>query len=74
MRIRVVNRASQALRLAVAALRSSKSALGAYVRRLCSRMDRPKAVAAAAHKLARLIYLMLTKGEVYTDQGQDYYE
>ena len=71
---RVVNRASQALRLAAAALRSSKSALGAYFRRLCSRMDKPKAIAAAAHKLARLIYLMLTKGEAYTDQGQDYYE
>ena len=71
---RVVNRAAQALRLAAAALRSSKSALGAYFRRLCSRMDKPKAVTAAAHKLARLIYMMLTKGEEYTDQGQDYYE
>ncbi len=29
---------------------------------------------AAAHKLARLIYTMLTKGQQYTDQGQDYYE
>ena len=37
-------------------------------------MDKPKAVTAAAHKLARLIYAMLTKGEEYTDQGQDYYE
>ena len=73
---RVVNRAAQALRLAAAALRSSKSALGrsAYFRRLCSRMDKPKAVTAAAHKLARMIYTMLTKGEEYTDQGQDYYE
>jgi transposase len=71
---RVVNRAAQALRLAAAALRSSKSALGAYFRRMCSRMDKPKAVTAAAHKLARLIYTMLTKGEEYTDKGQDYYE
>ena len=71
---RVVNRAAQALRLAAAALRSSKSALGAYYRRMCSRMDKSKAVTAAAHKLARLIYTMLTKGEQYTDQGQDYYE
>ena len=71
---RVANRAAQALRLAAAALRSSKSALGAYFRRMCSRMDKPKAVTAAAHKLARLIYTMLTKGEEYTDQGQDYYE
>jgi transposase len=71
---RTANRAAQALRLAAAALRTSKSALGAYFRRLCSRMDKPKAVTAAAHKLARLIYTMLTKGEEYTDQGQDYYE
>ena len=71
---RVANRAAQALRLAAAALRSSKSALGAYFRRMCARMDRPKAVAAAAHKLARLIYTMLTKGEEYTDRGQDYFE
>lgn len=64
---RCVNRASQALRLAAAALRRSKSALGSYYRRMCSRMDKPKAVTAATHKLARLIYLILTK-------GQDYYE
>jgi len=62
------------LRLAAAALRCIKSALGAYFRRMCARMDRPKAIAAAAHKLARLIYTMLTKGEEYTDQGQDYFE
>ncbi len=71
---RCANRAAQALRLAAAALRTSRSALGAYFRRLCSRMDKPKAVTAAAHKLARLIYTMLTKGEEYTDQGQDYFE
>lgn len=53
---------------------SSQSALGAYFRRMCASMDNPKAVTAAAHKLARLIYTMLTKGEEYTDQGQDYYE
>ena len=71
---RCANRAAQALRLAAAALRPSQSALGAYYRRMCARMDKPKAVAAAAHKLARLIYTMLTKGEEYIDQGQDYYE
>jgi transposase len=71
---RCANRAAQALRLAAAALRTSESALGAYFRRMCARMDKPKAIAAAAHKLARLIYTMLTKGEEYTDRGQDYYE
>jgi hypothetical protein len=71
---RAVNRAAQSFRLAAAALHSSKSALGAYFRRMCSRRDKPKAVAAAANKLARLIYTMLTKGEEYTDKGQGYYE
>ena len=71
---RCANRAAQALRIAAAALRTSQSALGAYFRRLSSRMDKPKAVTAAAHKLARLIYTMLTKGQEYTDQGQEYYE
>lgn len=71
---RVANRAAIALKLAAASLRGSKSSLGAYYRRLCARMDKPKAVTAAAHKLARLIYMMLTKGEEYTDQGQEYYE
>ncbi len=37
-------------------------------------MDKPKAMAAAAHKLARLIYTMLTKGEEYAGQGAAYYE
>ena len=37
-------------------------------------MDKAKAVTAAAHKLARLSYSMLTKGQEYTDQGQAYYE
>jgi len=37
-------------------------------------MDKGKAVTTAAHKLARLIYTMLTRGEQYTDQGQDYFE
>ena len=71
---RCANRATQALKLAAAALRSSQSALGAFYRRMSARMDKPKAVTAAAHKLARLIYVMLTRGEEYTDQGQQYYE
>jgi len=71
---RCANRAAQALRLAAAALRSRQSALGAYYRRLCARMDKPKAVTAAAHKLARLNYAMLNHGQEYTDRGQDYFE
>jgi transposase len=71
---RTANRAAQALKLAAAALRTSQSALGAYFRRMCARLDKAKAITAAAHKLARLIYMMLTKGEEYVDQGQEYFE
>jgi transposase len=71
---RSANRATQAFKQAAAALRTSQSALGAYFRRLCARMDKAKAVTAAAHKLARLFYAMLTRGQEYVDQGQLYYE
>ncbi len=40
----------------------------------CAKMDKPKAITAAAHKLARLIYTMITKGEEYVGQGQTYHE
>ena len=68
------NRASQALRMAAQALRKSQTALGAHHRRLCSRMDKPKAITASAHKLARLVYFMLTKGQAFVEAGQDEYE
>ena len=47
--------------MAAISLRASQSALGAYFRRMCARLDKGKAVTAVAHKLARLIYAMLTK-------------
>ncbi len=68
------NRVTQALKVSAMGLLRSKSALGAYCRRMAARMDKPKALKATAHKLARLVYTMLTKGEEYVDRGQDYYE
>lgn len=71
---RTANRLAQALRMAAFSLSRSQSALGAYYRRLAARLDKAKAITATAHKLARLIYTMMTKGAEYADQGQDYYE
>ncbi len=68
------NRAAAALRIAALALANSKSALGAYYRRMRARHGAPKAITATAHKLARIIYSMLKYGTEYVDQGQDYYE
>ena len=55
-------------------LAHSSSALGAFYRRLCSRMDKPSANTATAHKLSRMVYFMLTRGEDFVDQGQQNYE
>jgi transposase len=72
---RTANRAAQALRIAAMSLSHSQSALGAYYRRQCGRLDKAtKAVTAAAHKLARLIYTLLSKGSEYVDRGLAYEE
>jgi transposase len=67
---RAANRARQALKLAAQSLWHSPSALGVFYRRMQSRMDTAKANTATAHKLARLFYFMLTRGEAFVDQGQ----
>jgi transposase len=71
---RNANRVARVLKMAAISLRASQSALAAHLRRLCARLDKGKAVTVVAHKLARPIYAMLTKGASYVDQGQDYYE
>lgn len=71
---RSANRVRQALKLAAMSLSHSDSALGAFYRRLCARMDKPRANTATAHKLARMVYFMLTRGEAYVDEGQQRYE
>ena len=71
---RSTNRVRQALKLAAMSLSRNSSALGAFYRRMCTRMDKPRANTAVAHKLARMIYFRLTRGEDYVDQGQQHYE
>ena len=68
------NRAAAALRLAAQSLNQSQSALGAYFRRLKARLGAPKALTAAAYKLARIVYRMLKYGAGYVDQGEAAYE
>jgi transposase len=71
---RSANRVRQVLKLAAMSLSRSDSALGAFYRRLCGRMDKPRANTAVAHKLARMVYYMLTRGEAFVDKGQQHYE
>jgi transposase len=70
----VRNRAATALRVAAQSLTRSKSALGAYFRRMRARLGAPKAITATAHKLACLVYRMMRFGMAYVDQGQQAYE
>jgi transposase len=71
---RSTNRVRQALKLAAMSLTRNGSALGAFYRRLCARMDKPRANTAVAHKLARMVYFMITRGEDFVDRGQQHYE
>ena len=68
------NRAAASLRLAANALHRSDSALGAFLHRKKAHLGAPKAITAAAHKLARLIFSMLRFGQDYVDAGAEYYE
>jgi len=70
----VANRAANAFRMAAQTLCRSHSALGAFYRRMQARMGAPKAITAAAHKLARIFYHLWTSGGAYTDPGIDAYE
>jgi transposase len=68
------SRAKRALRLAARSLHHSKSALGAFFRRIKARHGTPMAITATAHKLARLVYSLLKHGTEYVVQELAAYE
>ncbi|NEP85184.1 MAG: IS110 family transposase [Okeania sp. SIO3B3] len=70
----IANRCTNAFRMAAQALSNSKSALGAFYRRLRARIGAPKAITAAAYKIARIWYRMLTTKQPYEDVGQAAYD
>jgi transposase len=59
------NRAALALRMAAQGLHRSQTFLGDYFRRMKARLGTPKAITAAAHKLARIVYHMITTHQEY---------
>ena len=71
---RVVNRLSDVLRLAATTLERSPTALGAYHRRMKAKLGGAAGITATAHKLARLLYALLTHGQAYVRQGIEDYE
>ena len=71
---RSANRASALLRIAAVNVGRTHTALGAFYRRLASRIGKAKAVTATARKLAVLFYNSLRFGMRYVDPGQASYE
>jgi transposase len=68
------SRVGQVFRMAAQAVGRTKTALGAFYRRMQARKGGAFAVAVTAHKLARLFYRLFKHGETYVEQGVDYYE
>ncbi len=71
---RSANRAAKIFRLSAVNVGRTNTALGAFYRRMASRIGVAKAVTATARKLAVLFYNTLRYGMVYEDPGVSYYE
>ncbi len=70
---RVQNRASRALRMAAQSLRTSPTYLGAFFRRMRSKLGPAKATTATAHTLAKIISPMLKEKTPYRARGAEEY-
>jgi hypothetical protein len=64
---KVKNRLAAALRMAAQSLQASQSSLGEFYRRMRARLGAPKAITAAAHKIARIIYHLITTRSDYDE-------
>ncbi len=71
---RCVNRVASLLRMAANGLWNAHCYLGAFLRRMKSRLGGPEAITATAHKLAVILYTMLKEGKSYIELGEEYYE
>ena len=67
-------RMADALRMAAVTQRNSKTALGAYYRRVSHRKGASVAAFATARKLSQYIYRMIRFGKAYVDIGIEAYE
>ena len=71
--LKTQNRAGQALRLAAQAAGRSQSGLGAFYRRMRARLGPKSAIVATAHKIARIIYHLLTHRTPFRDLSPEEY-
>jgi len=68
------SRVAAALRMSALGVRNSKTALGAFYRRISRRKGASVAVFATARKLAQIIYRLVCHGQAYIDIGAKAYE
>lgn len=68
------HRVAQCFRVAAQTLANSKTSLGAFYRRMRGRKGAPLANHATAHKLAKLLYTLLSRGDAYVERGMADYE
>jgi transposase len=68
------NRAGQAFRLAAQAVSRRQNSLGAFYRRMRARLGPQSAIVATAHKIARIVYHVLTQRTPFRDLSAAAYE
>jgi len=62
---KVVSRVAAVLRMAAQTLRNSEHKLGEYCRRMKARLGKAEGITATAHKLARILYAVITRRVPY---------
>lgn len=71
---KVKNSAAIAFRTAACSAGKTQTAIGAFMRRIKSKVGAPKAITATARKIACLFYRLLKYGSDYVEEGLEYYE
>jgi hypothetical protein len=64
----VKSRVAIALRIGANSLHHAKNYLGEFFRRIVRRLGKAQAITATAHKLARIVYHLLTNKEPYREE------
>ncbi|MGH9632878.1 MAG: hypothetical protein ACRD7E_31625 [Bryobacteraceae bacterium] len=65
---RVKSRVATALRIGANSLHHAKNYLGEFFSRIVRRLGKAQAITATAHKLARIVYHVLTTKEPYKEE------
>ena len=65
---KVSHRLADAFRLVAQSLSRANDVMGQYCRRMKGRLGKAEGTVAVAHKLARIVYAMITTGQAYDEK------